>query len=69
MRNGLEPNERSMQPLIPIVKEIHTHNRGLSKEDFGASYLQTDSKNGLFLELSTEHPHKVGYKKCLKAVC
>jgi hypothetical protein len=38
------------------VKEIHTHNRGPSKEDFCASYRQTDSKNGLFLELSTEHP-------------
>ncbi len=27
-----------------------------SEEDFGASYRQTDSKNGLFPELSTKHP-------------
>jgi hypothetical protein len=48
----------------PLVKEIQTRNDKESngdlcpstEEDCGASHRQIDSKNGLFLELSTEHP-------------
>jgi hypothetical protein len=39
-----------------LVKEVQIHNGGVSKEDLGASHRQTDSKNGLFAERSTEHP-------------
>jgi hypothetical protein len=60
-----------LEPLLSFfttdcqpVKEIQTRDDKESngdfctsnKEDLGSSYRQTDSKNGLFLERTTEHP-------------
>jgi hypothetical protein len=38
------------------VKKIQVLSGEVSKKDFCASNRQTDSKNGLFPELTTEHP-------------
>ena len=58
-----------------LVKESQSHDGKESKGDLcassegdlGASYRQTDSKNGLFSELTAEH-HKVECKRCVRGV-
>ena len=60
----LEPLLSLFTTDCQLVKEVQSRDDEESKgdvctsseEDRGASHRQTDSKNGLFLELTTEHP-------------
>jgi hypothetical protein len=51
----LEPLLSFLTCDCQLVKEIQAHNRKESKGDFVASYRQTDSKNGLFLDRAIKH--------------
>jgi hypothetical protein len=60
----LEPLLSFFNADCQLAREIQKHSDkksewelcASSKEDLGASYRQTDSKNGLFPELTAEHP-------------